>query len=314
MRALLVSCLLWVPAAAQTLSMAGVLVNHVERTIRLVVAGEETATAGRPRVREFDAAWPSPDGRATLISKSGALYLVRRLDGTIPVWRELRDNSAAIGRAAWSEDSSALALHIPGDRKLELWKRDAQGDLRRSWEADLASVEERIQSIAVAPDAREAFLATQGREAGTLWILRRNEQPRMLFPLGKAGEMQLIGGSLYIADRGRNEVLRYSGWDAMPRVETLMMAGHGLADPVGFALLAEEKKLLVASAGTSQVLVLDLRSNQLRDPVALDAPPARFERLGASPLFVLDAGTAAPARLFDASGQRLLAMTAPAAD
>jgi hypothetical protein len=314
MRALLVSCLICFPAAAQTLSMAGVLVNHVERTIRMVVAGEETATAGPPRVREFDAAWPSPDGNATLLSKSGALYLVRRLDGTIPVWRELRDNGAAIGRAAWSEDSSALALYLPGERKLELWKRDAQGELRRSWEADVAAVQERIQSIAVAPEAREAFLATQGRESGTLWILKRDEQPRMLLPLGRAGEMQLIAGSLYLADRGRNEVLRYSGWDAAPRVETLMMAGHGLADPVGFALLAEEKKLLVASAGTSQVLVLDLRSNQLRDPVALDAPPARFERLGAAPLFVLDAGTAAPARLFDASGQRLLAMTAPAAN
>jgi hypothetical protein len=134
----------------------------------------------------------------------------------------------------------------------------------------------------------------------------------MLLPLERAGEMQLIDGALYVADRGRNEVLRYTGWDEMPRVESLVTAGHGLADPVGFALLVEEKKLLVASAGTSQLLVLDLRSNRLGDPVPLEAPPVKLERLGSAPLFLLDAATAAPARLFDASGRRLLAMTGAA--
>ncbi len=314
MRTLLASCLFCTAAVAQPLSMAGVLVDHVTRTIRLVVAGEETASAGRPRVREFDAAWAAPDGRTALLSKSGTLYLVRRLDGAIPVWREFSGQAAAVGRAAWSEDASSLALYLPGEQKLELWKKTSQGELRAAWSADLAAIGERIVSIAVAPDAREAFLATQARDSGTLWILKQDQQPRMLMPLDRAGEIQWIGGALYVADRGRNEVLRYTGWDATPRVDTLVTAGHGLADPVGFALLAEEKQLLVASAGTSQVLVLDLRSNQLRDPVTLDAPPAKFERLGAAPLFLLDASPASHARLFDAAGQRLLAMTAAAAD
>jgi hypothetical protein len=314
MRTLFVFSLLCASAAAQPLSMAGVLVDHVSRTIRLVVAGEETASAGRPRVREFDAAWAAPDGRTALLSKSGTLYLVRRLDGSIPVWREFSEQGAAVGRAAWSEDASALALYLPGEEKLELWKKSAQGELRRAWSADLAAIRERIVSIAVAPDAAEAFLATQARDSGTLWILKQDQQPRMLLPLDRAGCIQLAGGALYVADRGRNEVLRYTGWDAMPKVDTLVTAGHGLADPVGFALLAEEKKLLVASAGTSQVLVLDLRSNQLREPVALDAPPAAFERLGAAPLFLLDAAPAAPARLFDASARRLLAMAPASGD
>lgn len=312
MRLLPVFCLFACALAAQPLPMAGVMVDHVSRTIRLVVAQEDKVSAGRPRVREFDQAWAAPDGRTALLAKSGTLYLVRRLDGAIPVWREFRDNSAAVARASWSADSSALALYVPGEQKLELWKKSPQGELRRAWEADVAAIGERIVSIAVGPEAAETFLATQGRESGTLWIVKENQQPRMLMPLDSAGEMQLVDGALYIADRGRNEVLRYTGWDAMPRVDTLVTAGHGLADPVGLALLADVKKLLVASAGTSQLLVLDLRSNQLAEPVALEAPPAKLERLGTSPLFLLDAASAAPARLFDASAQRLLAMTGAA--
>lgn len=311
MRSLIVFCL-FAAALAQPLPMAGVLVDHVERTIRLVVAQEDTASVGQPRVREFDAAWAAPDGRSALVAKSGSLYLVRRLDGSIPVWREFRDNSAAVSRACWSADSTAVALFVTGQRKLELWKKAAEGELRRAWDADLAGIGERIVSAAVAPEAKEAFLATQGPRSGTLWILKKGQQPRMLMPLERAGEMQLIDGTLYLADRGRNEVLRYTGWDAMPRIESLLTAGHGLADPVGFALLAQEKKLLVASAATSQLLVLDLRSNRLGDPVPLEKPPAKLERLGSAPLFLLDAATAAPARLFDASGHRLLAMTGAA--
>lgn len=312
MRFLPVSCLFACAITAQPLPMAGVLVDHVSRTIRLVVAQEDTVSAGRPRVREFDAAWVAPDGSTALLAKSGALHLVRRLDGAIPVWREFRDNGAAVARVSWSSDSSALALYVPAEQKLELWKKSPQGELRRAWEADVAAIGERIVSIAVGPEAAEAFLATQGRESGTLWIVKENQQPRMLMPLEKAGEMQLVNGALYVADRVRNEVLRYTGWDAMPRVDTLVTAGHGLADPVGFALLAEEKKLVVASAGTSQLLVLDLRSNQLGEPVALEAPPAKLERLGTAPLFLLDAASSAPARLFDASARRLLAMTGTA--
>lgn len=312
MRTLIVSCLFSGALTAQPLPMAGVLVDRVSRTIRLVVAHEDTVNAGRPRIREFDQAWVAPDGHSALLAKEDTLYLVRRLDGSIPVWRAFRDNGAGVARAAWSEDSSALALYLPGDQKLELWKKSPQGEWRSAWVADLAGVGERVVSIAVAAEAGEAFLATQGRESGTLWILERDRQPRMLMPLGRAGEMQLAGGALYVADRGRNEVLRYTGWDAMPRVDTLVTAGHGLADPVGFALLAEQKKLLVASSGTSQLLVLDLRSNQLGEPVPLEAPPARLERLGAAPLFLLDAASSAPARLFDASGRKLLAMTGAA--
>ena len=309
---LCLSALFVCAAAAQPLPMAGVIVDQVSRTIRPVMADGESASTGRARVREFDAAWPAPDGRTVLVARAGSLHLVRRLDGAIPVWREFREDGAAVGRAAWSEDSTVLALYLPDEKKVEVWNH-CPADPRHAFTVDLSTVGERVVSLTVSPDAKVAFLATQGQESGTLWILEKDLQPRMLMPLGKAGEIRYAGGALYIADRARNEVLRYSGWQAMPQVETLVAAGHGLADPVGFALLAEQKKLLVASAGTSQLLVLDLRSNRMEEPVELADPPARLERLGPAPLFELDdARRRAPARLFDAASQRLLALSSAA--
>ncbi|MGQ9916284.1 MAG: hypothetical protein ACUVS7_02595 [Bryobacteraceae bacterium] len=310
MRIFLWICLSVPGALAQPLPMVGLLVDHVNRTIRTITAGEDGALAGQARLSEFDAAWATPDGRTALLAKSNTLYLVRRLDGGIPVWREVRGDGPSVARAAWSADSSAVALYLPGEQRVEFWK-EKQGELRRAFSVELAGVNERVVSLAVAPQAKAAFLATQGRESGTLWILQEGREPRMLMPLSRAGEVQFAEGAVYLADRGRNEVLRYTGWDASPRLDLLLTAGHGLADPVGFALLPEEKKLVVASAGTSQLLVLDLRSNLLGPPVPLEEPPARLERLGAAPLFLLDStATPAPARVFDASTQRLLAMAA----
>lgn len=309
MRFLICLCSL-AAASAQPLPVAGILVDHVSRTIRPIVAGDETASAGRARVREFDAAWAAPDGRTVLVARSRTLYLVRRLDGTLPVWRELREDGPAVGRAAWSEDSAVVALYLPGEQKVEIWK-NCLNEPRHAFTADLAPLGEPVVSLTVSPDARFAFVATQGTESGTLWIVEEGFQPRMLLPLGRAGDIRLAGAALYIADRGRNEVLRYSAWQTMPRVETLVSPGHGLLDPVGFALLPEERRLLVASAGTSELLVLDLRTGRLADPVPLGRPPAQLERLGAAPLFLLDGSERAlQPRLYDASTRRLLGFAA----
>lgn len=303
---------LFLAASAQTRPVAGLIVDQAGHTIRTVAASPDAATAGRPAVSGFDAAWAAPDGASVLVANADALYLVRRLDGALPVWREFRPDSSPVSTAAWSADSSALGLLLSETRELEFWS-GLPAEPRRTATLDLSSIGERIVSIAVAPGARFAFIATQGRGSGTLYLAEPGLQPRMLLPLGKAGDLQLAGGNLYIADRGRNEVLRLGGWEFNPQVSTLLTAGHGLADPVGFAFLPDQKKLLVASAASNQILVLDLRTNTLAPPVDLDQAPSRFERLGQGPLFLLNppGPGSPPACVFDASSRRLLSLAFP---
>ncbi len=290
---------------AQTLPMSGVIVDQVNRAIRPIVAGPESAQAGTAKVREFDFAVAAPDGRNALVSRDGSLYIVRRLDGALPVWRQLSPEDLQVKRAAWSDNSDSLALIDTAAGRLELWTR-LSSEPKRKGTVDLASITERIVSLAVDGEARFAFAATQGKESGTLYLLKPGQEPLMLLPLGKAGVIQLAGGALYIADRGRNEVIRLTNWDRMPNVATLASAGNGLVDPVGFAVDSERKMLFVASRETQQVLGIDLQSGAVKDTLDLGFAPSALDRVGQGQLFLLESGLASslPAQLLDTRAQR----------
>lgn len=290
---------------AQTLPMSGVIVDQVNRAIRPIVAGPESAQAGTAKVREFDFAVAAPDGRNALVSRDDSLYIVRRLDGALPVWRQLSPEDLQVQRAAWSDNSDSLALIDTAAGRLELWTR-LSSEPKRKGTVDLASITERIVSLAVDGEARFAFAATQGKESGTLYLLKPGQEPLMLLPLGKAGVIQLAGGALYIADRGRNEVIRLTNWDRMPNVATLASAGNGLVDPVGFAVDSERKMLFVASRETQQVLGIDLQSGAVKDTLDLGFAPSALDRVGQGQLFLLESGLAnsLPAQLLDTRAQR----------
>lgn len=82
--------------------VSGLLVDEQSRSIRPIVGMPGSAYAGDASVTAFDFASAAPDGRNALITRAGSLYLIRRLDGAAPVWRELNNEPVAIGRAAWS--------------------------------------------------------------------------------------------------------------------------------------------------------------------------------------------------------------------
>lgn len=305
MRCLFAFALFAIAMPAQTLPMSGVIVDQVNRAIRPILAGAESAQAGSATVREFDFAVPAPDGQNALVSRDGSLYIIRRLNGALPVWRELLSEKSQVKRAVWSDNSESLALIDASANRLELWTRMSY-EPKHKWAADLASISERIVSLAVDGEARFAFAATQGKDSGTLYLLKPGQEPLMLLPLGKAGVIQLAGGALYIADRGRNEVIRLTNWDRIPNVATLASAGNGLVDPVGFAVDAERKLLHVASRGTQQVLGIDLQSGAVKDTLDLDFAPTTLDRVGRGQLFLLESGLAGslPAQLLDTRAQK----------
>lgn len=281
---------------------SSLLVDPSSRSIRSLAPSGPDAWSSRPAVSEFDFAQPAPDGRFALLVRNDTLYLVRRLDSSLPVWRELKSDPLTPSRAAFSHDSSALALVDPSSNQLLLWSR-INSDPKPAGAVSLASISERIVSLAVDPQARFAFLATQAKDSGTLYLLQPGLEPRMIIPLARAGAIHLAANALYIADRGANTVLRLTNWDQLPNVATLASAGNGLADPVGFALSDDRNTLHVASAGTRQVLTLDLRSGAVQSTLDLDFAPTTLERLGPSPLFLLARG--ADPLLLDSSTSRV---------
>ncbi len=303
-------------AGAQTLPASGVIVDQVGRAIRQVVATAGAAQAGSAKVREFDLAAASPDGRNALVVRRDSLYVVRRLDGVLPVWREMADK-IDVSRAVWSENSDAAAVIDKEKNRLELWAGMGH-EPKRKGAVDLTSMngmDERIVSVAVDNEARYAFMSTQGKESGTLYLVKPGQEPLMVMPLGRAGVLGLAGGALYVADRGRNEVLKMTNWEGMPNVTALASAGQGVSDPVGFAVDPERRLLYVASGGTRQVLTIDTRSMAVKEALELDFTPTRLERIGAGSLFALN-GLESGAPLLDtrAAHAALVPVNPPSAD
>lgn len=286
--------------------VSGLLVDEQSRSIRPILGMPGSAYAGDARVTAFDFASVAPDGRNAVISRDGSLYLIRRLDGAMPVWRTLSDESTTIARAAWSENSDSLAVFNATANRLELWT-NLSNDPKQAASIDIASMAERLVSVAVDNDGRNAFAATQGADGGTLYLLKAGEEPRMILPLSRAGGLLLSGDSLYVTDRGRNEVLRVRNWILNPEVTTIAAAGHGVNDPVGAALSADHKMLYVASAGVNQVLGLDIASSAVKATFDLDFQPTQLERLGSGNLLLLEKGIAgeAPAQVLDSVEQKI---------
>ena len=65
--------------------VSGFLVDEQARSIRPILGMPGSAYAGDASVTAFDFAAGAPDGRSAVISRSGSLHLIRRLDRATPV-------------------------------------------------------------------------------------------------------------------------------------------------------------------------------------------------------------------------------------
>ncbi|NWF83646.1 MAG: hypothetical protein HXY18_07445 [Bryobacteraceae bacterium] len=286
--------------------VSGVLIDSTARTIRPILGMPGAAYAGPATVTSFEFAAAAPGSQNALIAKDGMLFVLRRLAGGRPVWRELDSGVSDIEFAAWSDNSEAIVLQPRGEARLDFWTTLSY-EPKKAGSVDISSLSERMESVAVDPDGRFAFAATQGEDSGTLYLLKPGDLPRMLMPLRKAGSMMLAGNTLWVADRGSNEVFRLRNWDQMPQIQPAAAAAHGVNDPVGVALSRDGKFLWVASAGSRNVLALDLDSSQVKHVLELDFTPTRMHRLGADGLFLLENGVPgeAPAQVLDTSAGKV---------
>jgi hypothetical protein len=290
---------------------SGVLIDPETRAIRPIIGVPGSAYAGESAVRDADFALAAPDGRTALISRESSLYVLRRLDTGQPVWRTLSDEALTLGRAAWSQDAQALALHLPDRSSLQLWSA-MQDAPEIAGEVDLSTIDGQLTALAVASDGKTAFAAFESGDHGILYILKAGETPRMMLPLNRAGAMAIQDKALYVADRERNEVIRIENWDFSLSISTVATAAHGISNPVGIALANRGETLLVANGETRQVIAIGVKSSAVEASIDLDFIPTRLEPTGS--VFLLASGTAGerPAQVLDAGSMKVFFVPIPA--
>jgi hypothetical protein len=287
--------------------ITGVLVDNEQRSIRPILGMVPGAAyAGDPSVREMDFAVAAPDGRAALVARDGSLFVVRRLDGQLPVWRQLGEEKPG-GPASWSFDGKALA-HVTRDGgRVDFWRGVDGPEPELAGNVDLTYFSEKILALAVGPEGAYAFATARSDAGNALYLLKPSQMPRLILTLDRPGKMLLTGDELFVADRGRHEVLRLANWDFSMQVNTVATAGHGVADPVGIALSKDRKTLFVASAENQMLVAVDARSGGAGRTLELDFQPSRLESLAGGAYLLLDNGIPgeSPAQVVDVRTMRV---------
>ena len=279
--------------------VSGLLLDAASGSIRPILGTAGAAYAGAPAVRGADYASPAANGRQALVARNGSLYLLRRLGAGAPVWRTLREDASDLGLSVFSASGAALALHDTAHHRLELWNH-LHDIPEPAGEIDLNYIPGRLVSLAIHDDGATVFAAFQETpETATLHLLRPQAAPRLLLTLERAGALLLSDDALFLADRGRNEILRLTDWDTAFRLTTIAAAGHGVEDPVGIALAEDAKTLFVASGASRQVLAVDVAQQAVKAALDLSFRPTQLQRSGNLLLLASGVPGAQPAQVLD---------------
>jgi DNA-binding beta-propeller fold protein YncE len=268
----------------------GVLVDDATYAIRPVVVAPGEAHTGSASVRGSDYAVVAPDGRTALVVRDGLVSVVRRVESELPVWRTLTEDPIQVDRAVWSDDANAVAIFDAKQYRLFFWK-NVQSDAQPAGSCDLSTLTSAPVTMALDPGASVAFATTQEKDGASLIAMPLKGVAETVLTLGKVGPLIFRDGTLYVADRGRAEVVAVTNWNTGLSVRTVVSAGQGISDPIGIAISQDNKQILVADASSKQVLAFELSSSAQKGALQLDFRPTRMEPIGSGTLFLLQKGT-----------------------
>jgi hypothetical protein len=301
MTCVLAAAALTLPAADDYLRgpVAGLIVDAESGSIRPILGSAGAAYAGAAAVRGATYTSASPDGERALVAAQGTLFLVHRLDAGAPVWLTLREDASDLGLSAFTADGAAVAVHETAHHQIELWN-NLRDEPASGGVIDLNTVAGRLVSLALHADGATVFATFQETDdSAAVYRMRADAAPLLLASLERAGALELHRDALFAADRGRNEVLRISAWDVAPAVMTVASHAHGIEDPVGIAVTANGDTLFIASAGTRQVLAVDIQQQALKASLDLSFQPSRLERSGSVLLLAAGVPGVQPAQVLD---------------
>lgn len=302
-RIILLLCLVALTLAAQETRLAGpvsgVLFDPQARALRPMMGVPGAGYLGDAIAANLDFASVSPNGKLAIAVGPDGVALLRGLGEGRPDQQMLE--AAAVTRAAWSDDSSAVALW--GDAgHLEVWTNLADS-ARLALAAELGPV----VAVAVAPGGRHAVAA--GADA---ILLADGSSVRRLLELEGPAALALAGGRLFVADAARNQILALGNYAEASDAQLFANAARGVDDPVALAVSPDGKSLLVASRAARTLTAFDIATSGVSGVAELDFDPVRLERFSASLFALTSGGESGPLQILDC-GRSLAVYFVPAA-
>ncbi|MBM3727908.1 MAG: hypothetical protein FJW40_21095 [Acidobacteria bacterium] len=254
---------------------SGVLYDGAARSARLILGVPGAAYVGDALLAGVDGAWASTNSRSILVSRGGSLSVVS-LDGSA---RLLDENAGAIGAVAWSRNSGAVA--VAGDGGVKAWRLTETGAEPVAFE--LAAMG-RVRFLSVS-ESGDSLLAATETELYSI----RSSGSRLAARAGRISGLALAGDTAYLADAARSEVLEIR--DVFNTAQASLLAGEGLGvlEPVGIALSANRRGLVVANRGDKSLVAFTLATHERASRIELDFEPSRMDALNGTVFLLQDA-------------------------
>jgi len=275
------------PAAAQSADfhglISGFVYNPASKALRPLMGIPGSTTIGSPVFSAVDFASVAPGGRWALIVRQGRSTFESGLTDLAPQEFSAEGLIDAVDRVAWSRDGSFAVLYASFANQLqrvrfsEIPSAEAPVDLNPFGA---------VSALAIDSNGRIAV----GFNNSGLYLLDGSSSPVLLASIHQpaAAVFDETGNRLYAVDLDQQSILQVSSGAGPSAFASLGRPDGSASKPVGMALSAGSRYLLLADSAGSAILVYNTNSGSLAYTLPLDFPPSHMEPLSASPTFLLN--------------------------
>ncbi len=275
-------------AVAQSANLQGPVSGYVyfaaSRSVRPLLGVPGATLIGPSLLSQVDWASVAPGGKRALVSRAGSVRLVSGLPEGEPAESSLR-LIEAIDRVTWSRGGTFAALYSSATGQLQR-VRFADSDAFADPPVELSPMGP-ASTLAIEPAGQQIAFGVAG---SGLYLLHSGQSPVLLssmaHPAGAAFDES--GRRLYAIDLDTKRILEFDSGSGAIEFASLAETDGPSLDPVGLAVSAGGRYLLLADRISRSVRVYETASGRLANTIRLDIAPSRFEALSGEPSFLLN--------------------------
>jgi hypothetical protein len=251
--------------------------------------------------RDIQRAWISPPQDYALAESKpdGSIVLVSFGKGTIVV-RPIKGVASGVGNISLSANGGVAAIYYPRAGGLQFITGLPVAPLASAL-IPFSALPQSATAMAVSDDGEAVLLATAEQKSGSLLLLTRDSQTRVLTLLGKASAISFLSGThnALIADEQNNAVLLIQDVTGAAITSTVAGASEGIAHPLAVEASEDNRLAFIANGRSRSISTVDLQSGRLSS-LACNCTPTGLHRLKGNAVFRLNELSDANLQLFDA--------------
>jgi hypothetical protein len=293
------------PISQMSLSgpMLGLVFDESKQGLRPILGIPGASCLGNIWVmgREIRRAWISPlQDYALAESKSdGNIVLVSFGKGSIVV-RPIQGVPAGVSNIGLSAKGGVAAIYHPRAGGLQFITGLPNTPVVSSL-LPFPTLPQSATAMAVSDDATAVLLATHETKGGSIVLLTRDSQARVLTLLGQASAISFVPDThnALAADELNSVVLLIHDVTGAAITSTVAGVGEGISRPVAVGVSDDGRLAFIANAQSRTIMTVDLQSGRLSSLVC-NCTPTGLYRLKGNAVFRLNELSDTNLQLFDA--------------